>query len=102
VTGTANVSATQQLDGKMVAKVTPSGGALGGVTTALSSFTGGGGSAKTLTVPFTVKGTTSKPEFFPDVSGAVNNLVKSNLGDTKNAASAVSGALGGFLKKKQQ
>jgi AsmA protein len=102
VTGTANVSATQQLDCKMVAKVTPSRGAVGGVTSALSSFTGGGGSAKTLTVPFTVKGTTSKPEFFPDVSGAVNSLVKSNLGDTKNAASAVSGVLGGFLKKKQQ
>jgi AsmA protein len=102
VTGTANVSATQQLDCKMVAKVTPSGGAVGGVTSALSSFTGGGGSAKTLTVPFTVKGTTSKPEFVPDISGVANSLVKSNLGDTKNAASAVSGALGGFLKKKQQ
>lgn len=102
VTGTANVSATQQLDCKMVAKVTPSGGAVGGVTSALSSFTGGGGSAKTLTVPFTVKGTTSKPEFVPDISGVANSLVKSNLGDTKNAASAVSGVLGGFLKKKQQ
>jgi AsmA protein len=103
VTGNANVSANQQLDGKMVAKVTPSGGAVGGVTSALSSFTGGGGGgAKTLTVPFTVKGSTSKPEFFPDVSGAVNNLVKSNLGDTKNAASAASGILGGFLNKKKQ
>jgi AsmA protein len=102
VMGDANVSATQQLDCKMVAKVTPSGGAVGGITSALSAVSGGGGGGKSLTVPFTVKGTTSNPSFVPDVSGAVNNLVKSNLGNTGNAASAVSGALGGFLKKKQQ
>jgi AsmA protein len=102
VTGNANVSATQQLDCKMVAKVTASGGLVGGAASALSSFTGGGGNAKSLTVPFTVKGTTSNPVFVPDVSGAVNNLVKSSLGNTGNAASAVSGILGGFLKKKPQ
>jgi AsmA protein len=104
VTGNANVSATQQLDGKMVAKVTPSGGAGGAAVSALSSLTGGGASSKSLTVPFTVKGTTSKPLFVPDVSGAVNNLVKGDLGNAGknagNASSAVSGVLGGFLKKK--
>ena len=71
---------------------------------ALSSLTGGGASSKSLTVPFTVKGTTSKPLFVPDVSGAVNNLVKGDLGNAGknagNASSAVSGVLGGFLKKK--
>ncbi len=102
VTGNANVSATQQLDCKMVAKITTSGGAAGAVTSALSSFTGGGAGGKSLTVPFSVKGTTSNPVFVPDVSGAVGNVVKSNLGNTGNAASAVSGILGGFLKKKPQ
>jgi hypothetical protein len=102
VTGNANVSATQQLDCKMVAKVNASGGAVGGVASALSSFTGGGAGAKSLTVPFSVRGTTSNPVFVPDVSGAVNNIVKSNLGNSGNAASAVSGILGGFLKKKPQ
>ncbi len=102
VTGTANVSAAQKLDCKMVAKVDASGGAAGAAASALSAFTGGGGSAKTLTVPFTVKGTTSNPIFVPDVSGAVNNLVKSNVGSAGNAASAASGILGGFLKKKSQ
>jgi AsmA protein len=102
VTGTANVSAAQKLDCKMVAKVNASGGAAGAAASALSAFTGGGGSAKTLTVPFTVKGTTSNPIFVPDVSGAVNNLVKSNVGSAGSAASAASGVLGGFLKKKSQ
>ena len=98
ITGNGTVSANQQLDCKMVAKLTASGGAVG----ALSSITGGGSSKGGLTVPFTVKGTTSNPQFVPDVSGAVNNLVKSNLGNTGNAASAASSILGGFLKKKQQ
>jgi hypothetical protein len=96
VTGTANVSATQQLDCKMVAKVTASGGA-GKVALVL-----GGGGSKALTVPFTVKGTTSNPQFFPDVSGVVNNMVKSDLGGVAKTPSAVSSVLGGFLKKKQQ
>jgi AsmA protein len=102
VTGTAIVSAAQQLNCKMVAKVTPSGGVAGSVASALSSFTGGGGNAKSLTVPFTVNGTTSNPIFVPDVSGAVNSLVKSNLGNAGSTTSAVSGILGGFLKKKPQ
>jgi hypothetical protein len=106
VTGNANVSATQQLDCKMVAKVTPSGGAGGAAVSALASLTGGGTNSKSLTVPFTVKGTTSNPVFVPNVSGAVNNLVKSDLGNAGknagNASSAVSGILGGFLKKKPQ
>ena len=95
ITGNGTVSANQQLDCKMVAKVSASGGAVG----ALSSLTGGG-SKEGLTVPFTVKGTTSNPQFIPDVSGAVNNLVKSNMGNASGAASAASGILGGFLKKK--
>jgi len=102
VTGTANVSASQQLDCKMVAKVTASGGAVGTVASALSAFSGGGGGAKSLTVPFTVKGTTSNPVFVPDVSRAVGGMVKGTLGNSENAASAVSGVLGGFLKKKSQ
>ena len=95
ITGNGTVSANQQLDCKMVAKLSTSGGAMG----TLSSLTGGG-SQRGLTVPFAVKGTTSNPVFVPDVSGAVNNLVKGNIGNAGSAASAASGILGGFLKKK--
>ena len=41
VTGNATVSASQQLDCKMVAKVAASGGVVGGAASVLSSFTGG-------------------------------------------------------------
>jgi AsmA protein len=102
VTGNAYVSATQQLDCKMVAKVTPSGGAGGAAASALSSFTGGGANSKSITVPFSVKGTTSNPVLVPDVSGAMKSLVKGNLGNTGGISSASSGILGGFLKKKSQ
>jgi AsmA protein len=108
ITGNGTVSASQQLDCKMVAKVVASGGAIGGVASILGGGSGGGKSA--LTIPFTVKGTTANPQFVPDVSGAMNSLVKSNLGSVGNvgkggasdAASAASSVLGGFLKKKQQ
>jgi AsmA protein len=107
ITGNGTVSASQQLDCKMVAKIVASGGAIGGVASILGGGSGGGKSA--LTIPFTVKGTTSDPQFVPDVSGAMNSLVKSNPGSvgnvgkggTSNAASAASSILGGFLKKKQ-
>jgi AsmA protein len=101
ITGNGTVSASQQLDCKMVAKVVASGGAAGSVASIISTYTGGGGgNSKALAIPFTIKGTTSNPVFVPDVSGAVNNLVKSNLGNTGNAASSASGILGGILKKK--
>ncbi|MGH9770682.1 MAG: AsmA family protein, partial [Candidatus Acidiferrales bacterium] len=60
ITGTANVSATGQLNCKLVAKLAASSGAAGSVTSAIASFTGGG-SARSLSIPFTVTGTTSKP-----------------------------------------
>ncbi len=103
ITGNGTVSANQQLDCKMVAKLVASGGAVGGVSSLLGG--GGGGSKSSLTIPFSVKGTTSNPSFVPDVSGAVGNLVKGdlgNIGNTGNAASTASSILGGFLKKKSQ
>lgn len=97
ITGNGTVSANQQLDCKMVAKLETSGGAAGSVASLL-----GGANSKSLTIPFTVKGTTSNPTFVPDVSGTVNNLAKGNIGNASGAASAASGILGGFLKKKAQ
>jgi len=100
ITGNANISASGQLDCRMKAQISASGGAAESVTSAIASFTGGGNS-KGLTIPFTVTGTTSNPRFVPDVSGAVNNLVKSGAGTSGNAASAASGILGGLFNKKK-
>lgn len=97
ITGNGTVSANQQLDCKLVAKLATSGGAAGSVASLL-----GGSGSKGLTIPFSVKGTTSNPSFVPDVSGVVGNVVKGNVGNVGNAASAASGILGGFLKKKSQ
>ena len=99
ITGTANVDSAKQLDCKMVAKLAASGGLAGSAASALASFTGGG-NGRSLSIPFRVTGTTSKPVFVPDVTGAVNNLVKSN-GGSGSAASAASGIIGGFFKKKK-
>lgn len=97
ITGNGTVSANQQLDCKMVAKLEASGGAAGEVASILG---GGGGKSSSLTIPFTVKGTTSNPSFVPDVSGVAKGLVKGNIGNAGSAASAASSILGGFLKKK--
>lgn len=102
VTGTANVSASGQLNCKMLAKLA-AGGAVGSMTSALSSFTGGGKSQSGGGIPFTVTGTTSSPVFLPDVKGMAGSMLKGATGTTSNPASAVQGALGGLFgnKKKQ-
>ncbi len=94
ITGDANVGPTGQLNCKMSAKLGSSGSAAGGVTSALSSFTGS--SSKGGGIPFTITGTTSSPVFLPDFGG----MAKGVMG-TPNAANAASGILGGLLKKKK-
>jgi AsmA protein len=104
ITGTANVSSAGQLNCKMLANLA---GSIGAVTSALTSFTGGGSSSKGGGIPFKITGTTSNPIFLPDLSGAAGNMVK-GLGNGTNgaagsAASAAQGVIGGlFGKKKSQ
>ena len=99
ITGDANVSATQQLDCKMTAKLS---GALGVISAPVALLGGGktnGG------IPFTITGTTSNPQFRPDLGAAAGNLAKGvgGLGSSagKDAATSVSGALGGLFGKKK-
>jgi AsmA protein len=100
ITGNGNVSSSGQLNCKMNAKLVASNGAAGSLTSAISSF-GGGGNSKAAGIPFTVTGTTSNPVFIPDVSGMVGNMVKGQAGTATGAASAASGIIGGLLKKKK-
>jgi AsmA protein len=99
ITGTANISAAGQLDCKLVAKLAASSGAAGAVASAIASFTGGGKS-QSLSIPFTVTGTTSKPVFLPNVGGAVNNMVKGSSGGAAGAASGILGGIFGGKKPK--
>jgi len=102
ITGDGNVSASGQLNCKMVAKLSGSGGAMG----AVSQFSKLGGSQSSGGIPFRIEGTTSNPIFVPDVAGMAGGLAKSQLGGLTSgggntAASQAAGALGGLLGKKK-
>ena len=100
ITGNGNVSSSGQLNCKMNAKLVASSGAAGSLTSAISSF-GGGGNSQAGGIPFTVTGTTSNPVFTPDVSGMVGNVVKGQAGAATGAASTASGIIGGLLNRKK-
>ena len=102
ITGDGNVSASGQLNCRMVAKLSGSGGAIGSV----SQFSKLGGSQSSGGIPFKVEGTTSNPIFVPDVAGMAGGLAKSQLGGLtsgggNSSASQAAGALGGLLGKKK-
>ena len=119
--GAGTVDAKNNLDFKMAATLT--GGAVGAIGSGGTAAAGGllgaalGGSKSSnckgsgTTIPFLIKGTTSDPKFIPDAGGVAAGLLKSTLGCTgtagntttqpKNATDAISGALGGLLKKKK-
>ncbi|HXO92513.1 MAG TPA: hypothetical protein VN825_00170, partial [Candidatus Acidoferrum sp.] len=98
ITGAGTVSPAGALNFKMLADL--KGGVAGGLGQAIS---GGKG------IPFAIAGTTSKPEFVPDIKGLAGGLAggalqgamgSGKLGGTK-ANDAVN-ALGGLLGKKKK
>jgi len=109
VTGTANVSASGQLDCKMVAQLAGPN-PVGAVTSGLSAFTGGGKSSQGGGggIPFRITGTTSNPVFVPDVAGAAGALASGAAGAAVGApgsaakgAEGLVGGVGGLLGKKK-
>ncbi|MGH9687960.1 MAG: AsmA family protein [Candidatus Acidiferrales bacterium] len=101
ITGDGFISATSQLDCKMVAKLGGSGAA-GAATSALTSFAGGGKSQGG--IPFKIEGTTSKPIFVPEVGAMAGNMLKgaAGIGGNKNPANQVQGIIGGLFGKKKK
>ena len=112
------MSATGQLDFKMVAKLagglakgmqgvaTVAGGAAGGIGGAVSSFGGAGGLTGSKSsgggIPFAIRGTTSNPQVIPDVGGMVGNAAKGVVpGAQANPAGAATKTLGGLFGKKK-
>jgi len=105
VTGTANVSASGQLDCKMLAQLS-GGNPIGGVTSGLSALTGGGGKrSQGNGIPFRITGTTSNPVFVPDVGAVAGEVAKGAVsgavGVPGNASQATSGIVGGLLGKRK-
>lgn len=97
LTGNGQASAAGDLDCKMTASLAGAGGVL-------TSVLGGGKSG----VPFMIKGTTSHPQFVPDVSGMAKGFLSGTAGsgasgatDAKGAASSAASALGGLFGKKK-
>jgi AsmA protein len=119
VTGSGTVSATGQLNLKMVANLAGGiGKGIGGVTNVAGDATKGvgsalgaltGGSARSTGssgggIPFAITGTTSNPQVIPDLGGMVGGIAKGVVptGMGKGgAAGAATGALGGLLGHKK-
>ena len=102
VTGGGTMSAENNLDFKMVAALSSSGG----VTGAVGGLLGGGG-GKGQRIPFRIQGTTSDPKFVPDMGGAVAGMAQGVLGNLaggltkgKKPNQGLSDALGGLFGKK--
>lgn len=121
VTGKGTVSASGQLNLKMVANLAGglgkgmgavtglAGGATNGLGGALGALTGGsarnsGGGGSSGGIPFMITGTTSAPVVVPDVAGLAGGIAKGAIptGIGKGgAAGAATGALGGLLGHKK-
>jgi len=109
ITGNGTVSAAGQLNFKLVANLAGAAGALtsvagaagSGITSGLSSLTGGGGGSKSGNngIPFTVTGTTSNPHVVPDVSGVAKNALKGSVPGVQG--NPATGLVGGLLGKKK-
>jgi AsmA protein len=127
VVGNGTLDSKNNMDFKLVATVTAQlGGAAGSAVSELGGVAGkalgGGTSCKNggLKVPLQVKGTTSNPQFVPDVGGAAASMLKSEMscvgggaGNLGGLASGLAGGkssgatgainqLGGLLGKKKQ
>jgi len=106
VVGGGTLDSKNNMNFNLVATVNSSvvssaaGGAAGGT---LGTALGGGTSCKNggLKVPLQVRGTTSNPQFVPDIGGATASLLKSELscaggaGNVSGLASGLAGASGG-------
>jgi AsmA protein len=103
ITGDGNVSASGQLNCKMVAKLAGGAGAAMGAVSQISKLGGSQGGG----IPFKIEGTTSNPIFVPDVAGMAGGLAKSQLGGLTSGAGGTpaeqaTGVLGGLLGKKKK
>jgi AsmA protein len=95
VVGGGTLDSKNQLNFNLVASVTAGvAGAMGGE---VGKLVGGGGSncKNGMKVPLQVHGTTSNPQFVPDVGGVASGLLKSELGCTGGSLGGLTTGVGG-------
>jgi AsmA protein len=97
LTGSGTVSPKQELDYKMVAKLSSSASPLGGLAKLASAGSSSGG------VPFKIGGTTSNPSFTPDLAGMTSGITKGLVSAPSQVPGVqnLGGALGGLFGKKK-
>jgi len=104
MTGAGTIDPKQNLDFKMVARLTNVASPLGALTSIAGL--GGGQQGKGGGIPFRIQGTTSDPKFIPDLAGLAGGFAGGAASGGKSAGSAgenLGKALGGLFggKKKQ-
>ncbi len=103
MTGSGTVAANQALNYQMVAH-------LGGSSSPVSKIAGlasagGGQKSSGGGIPFKIQGTTSKPEFIPEIGAMAGSLVKGAAGDVPAAGQNIENLgkqVGGLFGKKKQ
>jgi AsmA protein len=95
MTGNGTVGADQALNFLMVANLSASNSPMGKI----AGFAGGG--QKGGGIPFKIQGTTSKPEFVPQVGAMAGSLAKGALGNVPASGQEIEKQLGGLFGKKK-
>ena len=99
--GAGVVGADSSLDFKMLARLRPAAGLAGSLTRLA-----GGNADTSLSVPFSIRGTTSNPTFVPDTKAAAKDLLRSVISGKGskpadgNQGQKLEDALRGLFKKK--
>jgi AsmA protein len=95
VVGGGTLNSKNEMNFNLVASVT--GGVAGDMGGGVGKLLGGGGSSckDGIKVPLQVHGTTSNPQFVPDVGGATASMFKSQLSCAGGSLGGVAGGLGG-------
>jgi AsmA protein len=101
LTGDGTIAPNQALDFKMVAHLSGSN-SLGKIASLAS--VGGGQKGSGGGIPFKIQGTTSKPEFIPEVGAVAGSLVKGVVGNVPTGGQGIQDLgkqLGGLFGKKK-
>jgi AsmA protein len=102
VVGAGTISPEGALNYKMSATLSGGAAQTAGQLTQLAGIKGGGSAG----LPFFIQGTTSNPQFVPDVQGMAQSQVKGALGGVlgngKQKGSSPTDALGGIFGKKKK
>jgi AsmA protein len=103
MTGNGTVGADQALNFEMVAHLSASNSPMGNIASLTSTLGGQKGSGAG--IPFKIQGTTSKPEFIPEVGAMAGSLAKGAVGSLPASGQNIQDLgkqVGGLFGKKKQ